>query len=78
MEKFEISVSQNGEHYHFEIRDYMHHKEDQCKYEVYREGQFIASFEPGSHRILNICKNPGIVPEDILHLIADRLESSPI
>lgn len=75
MEKFEISVTQNGQHHHFEIRDYMHHKEDQCKYEVYHDGQFIASFEPGSHRILNICKNPGIVQEDLLHLIAEQLES---
>lgn len=75
MEKFEISVTQKGQQHHFEIRDYMHHKEDQCKYEVYRDGQFIASFEPGSHRMLNICKDPGVVPEDLLYLIAEQLES---
>ena len=74
MEKFEISVTQNNEHHHFEVRDYMHHDGDKCKYEVYQEGEFVVSFEPGHHKILHICKNPGIINDDLLHLIAEQLE----
>ncbi|HEY9532936.1 MAG TPA: hypothetical protein VIQ77_00290 [Mucilaginibacter sp.] len=75
MEKFEISVAIGTENQHFEIRDYMHHEDDKCKYEVFKEGKFIGSFEPDNHKILHICQNPGIVPEEVLNLICDQLES---
>jgi hypothetical protein len=75
MELFEISVSSDNQNHHFEIRDYMHHEGDQCKYEVYKEGMFIASFEPGPHKHLHICKNTGIVREELLNLVADQLEA---
>jgi hypothetical protein len=74
MEKFEISVTQNNENHHFEVRDYMHHEGDKCKYEVFKDGQFVAGFEPDGHKFLHICKNPGIIREDLLHLIAEQLE----
>jgi hypothetical protein len=75
MEKFEISVSTDSTTEHFEVRDYMHHDGEQCKYEIFKGGQFIGSFEPDNHKFLHICKNPGIVPEQTLYLIADQLES---
>jgi hypothetical protein len=74
MEKFEISVTVDHENHHFEIRDYMHHEEDKCKYEIFREGQFIGSFEPDHHKILHVCQNPGVVSEKVLDLIAEQLE----
>jgi len=74
MEKFEISVTSNHINHHFEVRDYMHHSGEQCKYEILKDGQFIGSFEPDGHKGLHICKNPGIVDEELLHLIADQLE----
>ncbi|GAA4104287.1 hypothetical protein [Mucilaginibacter panaciglaebae] len=74
MEKFEISVAVGKENQHFEIRDYMHHEGDKCKYEVFKEGQFIGSFEPDNHKVLHICQNPGVVSENILNLICDQLE----
>lgn len=74
MEKFEISVSVDHQNQHFEIRDYMHHKGGKCKYEVFKQGQFIGSFEPDHHKILHICQNPGIVAEHVLNLICDQLE----
>jgi hypothetical protein len=74
MEKFEISVTINNENQHFEVRDYMHHEGEQCKYEIFKNGQFIGSLEPGDHKILHICKNPGVVEESTLHLIAEELE----
>lgn len=75
MEVFEISVSSNNEYHHFEIRDYMHHDGEQCKYEVYKNGVFIVSFQPGPHKHLHICKNAGIEKEELLNQIADQLES---
>jgi hypothetical protein len=75
MEQFEISVTWNQENHHFQVRDYMHHRDDQCKYEIFKGGQFVGSLEPGPHKHLSICKNPGIVEESLLHLIADQLES---
>jgi hypothetical protein len=74
MEKFEISVPINNQNQHFEIRDYMHHAGDQCKFEIYQDGQFIGSLEPDTHKVLHVCKNPGVVPGETLHLIADQLE----
>lgn len=76
MEKFEISLTQDNNNHHFEVLDYMHHNgnEGHCKYEVFDQGQFIGSFEPGTHHHLQICKNPGLVNESLLHLIAQELE----
>lgn len=74
MEKFEISVAIDNQNQHFEVRDYMHHEGEQCKYEIYKDGQFIGSLEPDNHKVLHVCKDPGLVPGEILHLIADRLE----
>ncbi len=74
MEKFEISVTHGEANYHLEVRDYMHHDGDQCKYEVFDNGQFIGSFEPDGHKVLHICKNPGVVDEALLHQVADQLE----
>lgn len=75
MEKFEISVSKGRQHHHFEVRDYMHHDGEQCKYEVYKHDQFVGSFEPDGFLGLRICKDPHVIHEDILHLIAHQLES---
>ena len=75
MEKFEISVSWHNQNNHFEVFDYVHHEGEQCKYEVFKEGKFIGSFEPDGHRGLEICKNPGVVEDALLHEIAEQLES---
>jgi hypothetical protein len=75
MENFEISVAVDNENQHFVVRDYMHHDETHCKYEVFKDGHFVGSFEPDHHKILHICQNPGVVPEAVLHLICDQLES---
>ena len=75
MEKFEISVTSDKQNHHFEVRDYMHHSTEHCKFEVFKEGKFIASFEPDGHKVLHICKNTGAVEDELLHLLADQLES---
>jgi hypothetical protein len=75
MEIFQISVTWDNQVYHLEIRDYMHHEGYKCKYEILRDGQFIGSLEPGAHKILHICKNPGLVDEGLLHEVAGQLEA---
>nr|WP_294794634.1 hypothetical protein [uncultured Mucilaginibacter sp.] len=74
MEKFEISIKTSKGPRHFEIKDYMHHNGESCKYEVFENGQFIGSFEPDVHRHLHICKDAGVLESDILHSIAEQLE----
>jgi len=74
MEKFEISLTSGQTVHHFEVRDYMHHDGDLCKYEIYQNGHFIASFEPGLHRELHICTDAGILSRDVLYKVADQLE----
>ncbi len=75
MEKFEVLVSSDNQNHHFEVLDYMHHSSDHFKFEVFKKGKFVASFEPGAHKVLHICKNTGTVEERLLHLLADQLES---
>jgi hypothetical protein len=75
MELFKISVKKDDETLAFEVADFMHHEGEQCKFEVYQQGQMVAGFEPDSHKFLRICKNPGNVDEETLHLIADKIEA---
>jgi hypothetical protein len=74
MEKFSIAISNDEQVYNFEVADYLHHEDDHCKFEVFLGGDFIASFEPDGHEFLRICKKYGKVNEELLHLIADKLE----
>ena len=74
MEKFEISVKTPSGTHHFEVKDYMHHDGDSCKYEVFKDDQFIVSFEPDGHHHLRVCKDAGELKPDVLHSIASELE----
>ena len=75
MELFEISVTYKNIPHHFEVRDYMHHDGESCKFEVFSKGIFVASFEPGPHKHLHICRNGDVEAEELLNLIADEIES---
>ena len=75
MDKFQISVIRDKETIDFEVLDYLHHEGERCKFEIFKNGEFIAGFEPDSHEYLRICKNPGMVEEELLYLIADKLEA---
>ena len=75
MDRFEIEIVKDSNKLNFEVVDYAHHTDDnRCKFEIMRSGLFVASFEPDSKGFLHICKNYGIVDEETLHLIADKLE----
>lgn len=75
MEKFKITIAKDKELFDFEVSDYVHQEGDKCKFEVYHEGTLAAAFEPDAHEYLRLCKNPGKLDEELLHLIADKLES---
>ena len=75
MDKYNIAIVHDKEILNFEVADYVHHMENHCKFEVYQHGEFVASFEPDSHKLLHLCKNTGLLQEEVLYLIADRLET---
>ncbi|MCJ8209157.1 hypothetical protein MUY27_05520 [Mucilaginibacter sp. RS28] len=77
MERFEITVVRDKEIMRFQVADYLHQEGEHCKFEVYNNGDFIASFQPDAHQFLHVCKNPGKLDEEVLHLIADQLELLP-
>ncbi len=75
MNIFSIEITKDEDQLKFEVRDYPHHEdENRCKFEVLKDGKLVASFEPDRHGMLHICKNAGLVDEELLHLIADKLE----
>jgi len=52
----------------------MHYDGVQCKFELHKQGLFVASFEPGAHKHLHICKNAGVEEEELLELVAEQIE----
>jgi hypothetical protein len=74
MGDYTITVSHDKEVHRFEVGEYVHHVEDKCKYRVFENGTYVASFTPDDHDFLHICENPGAVNEEVLHLLANRIE----
>ncbi|MBK0378922.1 hypothetical protein [Mucilaginibacter segetis] len=75
MENYFITVSKDKKTHCFEVGEYLHHDGERCKVRVFENGTMVASFEPDEHQCLHICKNPGGVDEEILHLLADQIEA---
>jgi hypothetical protein len=75
MDNYPITVSKDKEIHHFEVGEYLHHDEKTCKFRVFENGTFVASFEPDEHQYLHICQNPGQLDEEILYLLADQIEA---
>ncbi|HXI00085.1 MAG TPA: hypothetical protein VNI52_07430 [Sphingobacteriaceae bacterium] len=74
MDQFIVPIKKENLTVNFEIRDYPHDDDHTCKFEVYLEDQFVASFEPDRHGHLHICKNPGKIERETLHTISDEIE----
>lgn len=75
MDRFQLEILREEEQLKFEVIDYLLQDEgDHCKFEIFRDGKMVASFEPDNRGMLHICKNCGVVDEQTLHLIADKLE----
>jgi hypothetical protein len=75
MENYPITISKDKAIHHFEVGEYVHHDEDKCKYKVFENGAYVASFTPDEHDFLHICQNPGELDEELLYLLADQIEA---
>ena len=75
MDNFPVTISHDKEIHSFEVGEYLHHDGERCKYRVFEDGRFVASFEPDEHQYLHICQNPGSLNEELLHLLADQIEA---
>jgi hypothetical protein len=71
---FEITLGHGEDLKTFEVKDYMHHEDDKCKFEVFLLGKLILSLEPDGD-FLRVCKNPGELDEQTVHMISDKIES---
>ncbi len=74
MENYPITINVDKKVHHFEVGEYPHHNEEQCKYKVFEQGVYVASFEPDAQDFLHICQNPGNIDEEVLYLLADKIE----
>lgn len=74
MDQLIIPLQQNNTILNFEVRDYPHHENDACKFEVYTDGELVVSFEPDKYGHLHICKNPGKVNNEVLYELAQEIE----
>ena len=75
MDNYPITISIDKKVHHFEVGEYVHPDETKCKYRVFENGVYVASFEPDDHQFLHICQNPGDIEEEVLHLLADQIEA---
>jgi succinate dehydrogenase flavin-adding protein (antitoxin of CptAB toxin-antitoxin module) len=75
MENYAITITKDKDVHHFEVGEYAHHEDEKCKYRVYENGAYVASFEQDDQDFLHICQNPGNVDEEVLHMLADKIEA---
>lgn len=74
MENYTVSISPEHQ-YQFQVEQHPHHVTGSCKYKIYQEGKFVASLEPDGQDFLHVCQNPADVDLEILHLLAEHIES---
>ncbi|MXV50204.1 hypothetical protein GS399_04415 [Pedobacter sp. HMF7647] len=76
MDRFHLSIThQDSRTENFEVAEYLHHSDTHCKFEIFQNGKLIASLEPDKNEYLHVCKNPGGIDYETLHLIIHKLES---
>lgn len=75
MENFTITISKDKEVHCFQVGEYPHHDDQRCKYRVFENGEFVASFEPDAHQYLHICQNASGLAEELLYELADQIEA---
>lgn len=75
MENFTITISHDKEVHHFQVGEYPHHDDQRCKFRVFENGAFVASFEPDAHNFLHICQNIAELNEELLDQLADQIEA---
>ena len=75
MERFDIKVKKGKEELIFEVRDYLHHEDEKCTFDVYKEDQLVVSYAPHPHETVTVCKNPGNLDKELVNLIAEKIEA---
>lgn len=75
MGNFTIRISHDKEVHHFEVGEYPHHDDRRCRYRVFENGVYVASFEPDAQNFLHICQNNGGLNEELLYELADQIEA---
>lgn len=76
METHPITIRYDKEVYHFQVSEHPHFEGERCKYRVFENGAFVASFEPDARQYLHICQNAAGLNEEILYLLADQIEAT--
>jgi hypothetical protein len=46
MENYPVTISKDKAIHHFEVGEYPHHSDEYCKYKIFENGVYVASFEP--------------------------------
>jgi len=75
MENYSIKVSHDDTLYHFEVGEYLHYDDERCKYRIYEDGVYVASFEPDAQNYLHICQNVAGLDEELLNVLAEQIEA---
>jgi len=75
MEHYPITINMADQIHQFDVGEYPHHNDENCKYKVFENGLYVASFEPDNQHFLHVCQNPGGINEELLHLLADEIEA---
>jgi hypothetical protein len=75
MNNFMVDVKSNEVDYQFEVAEFPHHSGESCKFRAFKDGKFVASFEPDNHQYLHVCQNPTNLSEAVLHLLAEKIEA---
>ncbi|MFA6084247.1 hypothetical protein [Mucilaginibacter sp.] len=70
---FEITLGHGGDLQTLIVKDFVHHEDGKCKFEVYRLGQLILSLEPDGDTF-RTCQNPGEVKKEMINQIIDKIE----
>jgi hypothetical protein len=71
---FEITLGHGEDLQTFIVKDFVHHEDGKCKFEVYRLGQLILSLEPDDDTF-RTCQNPGELKKEMINQIIDQIES---
>jgi hypothetical protein len=68
MENYPITISVDKKVHHFEVGEYLHEQEGKCKYRVYENGAYVASFT--GH--LWLLSRENSMPEDMKRRFLDK------
>lgn len=75
MDNYAITIRYQQTVRHFEVGEYAHCHPDKCKYRVFENGAYVASFEPEEQSFLGTCQNAGGLDEALINLLADEIEA---